>query len=132
MFCNISPHLLKDKSHMVEVQRPINIHQHYHAHIYFDRETVLFATQLCEEIGEKFGLKIGRVHQKLVGPHTRWSCQIVFSQADFDYLIPWLDKQRNGLTVLVHGQTGDNLRDHTEYAYWLGESVLLDLSIFED
>ncbi|MFT7053101.1 MAG: aromatic ring-cleaving dioxygenase [Psychromonas sp.] len=113
-----------------KINRPVNIHQHYHAHIYFDQQTLTFATSLCQQAGELFDLKIGRIHQKAVGPHPMWSCQISFTEQDFDKLIPWLDAQRNGLTIFVHGNTGDDLRDHTEYAYWLGESVKLNLSMF--
>ncbi|WDE14261.1 DOPA 4,5-dioxygenase family protein [Thalassomonas haliotis] len=109
---------------------PVNIHQAYHAHVYFEQETLHQATCLCEQAGERFGLKIGRVHQKLVGPHPKWSCQISFSDTDFDEFIPWLDENRKQLTVLVHALTGHDLKDHTEYAYWLGESVALDLSCF--
>lgn len=111
-------------------KRPINIHKGYHAHVYFDQETLGFASELCKEAGEKFGLKVGRVHQKLVGPHTKWSCQITFSHKDFDEFIPWLDENRGRLSVLVHALTGDNLADHTKYAYWLGDSVEINLHGF--
>jgi len=113
-----------------KIKRPVNIHQHYHAHVYFDQQTLAFATHLCQQAGEFFDLKIGRIHQKAVGPHPRWSCQISFTNRDFDKLIPWLDEHRNGLNIFVHGNTGDDLRDHTEYAYWLGESVELNLAMF--
>jgi len=66
-----------------------------------------------------------------VGPHLKWSCQILFTNQNFDKLIPWLDAQRNGLTILVHADSGDDLMDHTEYAYWFGESVELNLSVFQ-
>lgn len=112
---------------MSNPKRPVNIHKGYHAHVYFDQETVDFASRLCSEAGEKFGLKVGRVHQKLVGPHTRWSCQITFSHKSFDAFIPWLDEHRGGLSVLVHALTGDDLEDHTKYAYWLGDRVELNL-----
>lgn len=59
---------------------PVNLHQQYHAHVYFDA------------------------------------------------LIPWLDEHRDGLSVLVHADTGDDILDHTEYVYWLGEPVEIDLS----
>ncbi|MFT6140487.1 MAG: DOPA 4,5-dioxygenase [Psychromonas sp.] len=113
-----------------EIKRPINIHKYYHAHIYFDPQTLTFATSLCQQAGELFDLKVGRIHQKAVGPHPMWSCQISFTDRDFDKFILWLDAQRNGLTIFVHGNTGDNLKDHTEYAYWLGESVELNLAMF--
>ena len=108
-------------------KRPVNIHKGYHAHVYFDSQTLDFATELCQTAGKKFGLKIGRVHQKLIGPHPRWSCQITFGRGSFAEFIPWLDQQRGELTVLVHALTGDDYIDHTQYAYWLGDSVELNL-----
>ena len=116
---------------MNEVRRPVNSHKGYHAHVYFERETLEFATSLCEQAGELFGLKIGRIHQKPIGPHMKWSCQITFASKHFEEFIPWLNNNRNGLTVFVHGLTGDDLKDHTEYAYWLGDSVELNLSAFD-
>jgi aromatic ring-cleaving dioxygenase len=71
------------------------------------------------------------VHEKNVGPHPRWSCQLAFAADQFDSLIPWLDEQRNGLDVFVHGLSGDELKDHTDYAYWLGNEWALDLSMFK-
>ena len=115
---------------MTEIKRPINIHKNYHAHVYFDSQTLQFASNLCEQAGKLFDLKVGIVHQKPVGPHPKWSCQISFSDKNFDQLIPWLSDNRNGLTVFVHAQTGDDLKDHTDYAYWLGDNVQLNLSIF--
>lgn len=111
-----------------EPKRPVNVHQAYHAHIYFDADTVGFVEQLTTDIARQFDLQVGRIHQKLVGPHTRWSVQILFSDKDFDRFVPWLDQQRKDLTVLVHGQTGDAIQDHTEFAYWLGDSVAIDLN----
>jgi aromatic ring-cleaving dioxygenase len=110
---------------------PVNIHQNYHAHAYFNAETLDFATKLCLQAGELFHLKIGRIHQKPIGPHPQWSCQMLFNNTQFDTLIPWLDKYRDQLSVLIHALSGDNLKDHTDYAYWLGSSHELKLSIFE-
>lgn len=60
------------------------------------------------------------------------SCQIAFTSKDFESLVTWLDENRAGLTVFVHALTGDYLKDHTDYAYWLGDSVELDLSLFSN
>jgi DOPA 4,5-dioxygenase len=108
-------------------QYPVNVHKAYHAHIYFDKNTLEHATTLSNQAGKLFGLEIGRVHQKPVGPHPMWSCQILFHRMQFDELIPWLNENRKGLTVFVHPLTGDDILDHTKYAYWLGESVELNL-----
>lgn len=116
---------------MKEIKRPVNSHRAYHAHVYFDAQTLEFASRLVHEAGERFPVKIGRVHEKLVGPHPKWSCQIKFTSHDFDQLVPWLDENRNGLSVLVHALSGDEIEDHTLYAYWLGDSLKLDLSVFD-
>lgn len=108
-------------------RRPVNLHAAYHAHVYFDADTVQQARALCEEAGQRFRVAVGRVHEKNVGPHPRWSCQIAFSAAQFDQLVSWLDAHRGGLDILVHGLGGDVIQDHTEYAYWLGNDWPLDL-----
>lgn len=111
-------------------KRPVNAHDAYHAHVYYDQHTVEQAAQFCKEAGERFNLKVGRMHQALVGPHPKWSCQITFFADDFDVLVPWLDENRPGLTILIHALTGDDLKDHTEHASFLGDRVALNLSMF--
>jgi len=115
---------------MKEMNYPINIHDVYHAHVYFEQATLEFAADLCKRAGDLFTLNVGRVHQKTVGPHPKWSCQITFSSTDFAELVPWLEHNRQGLSVLVHALTGDDLKDHTKYAYWLGNEVELNLALF--
>ncbi|MEF1254968.1 MULTISPECIES: DOPA 4,5-dioxygenase family protein [unclassified Vibrio] len=55
---------------------------------------------------------------------------VSFTDKDFNNLIPWLDQQRNGHSILIHGVTGDDLKDHTDYADWLGDAIDLNLTIF--
>jgi aromatic ring-cleaving dioxygenase len=111
-------------------QRPTNVHAQYHAHVYFDADSVDRATELCQTAAARFGAAMGRVHRKLVGPHPQWSCQLAFDAQQFDTLIPWLDAHRGGLSVLVHGLSGNDLRDHTTHASWLGEPHRLNLEMF--
>ena len=115
---------------MAEPKRPVNAHKAYHAHIYFDADTLPLVERLAQAIENQLRLRVGRIHQRPVGPHPCWSVQITFAHKDFDRFIPWLDAERQGLSVLVHAQTGDDLKDHTEYAYWLGDSVPLKLDMF--
>ena len=112
-------------------QRPQNLYSQYHAHVYFDETSTEQARELCQNAATLFGVTMGRVHQKLVGPHPHWSCQLAFDSIQFDVLIPWLDKHRDGLSILVHGQTGTSIKDHTAHASWLGEPATLNLSHFE-
>lgn len=104
----------------------------WHAHIYFDVETVDQARDLCERARDTFGVSMGRMHKKTVGPHPMWSCQLAFAPEKFGNLIPWLGQQRNGLTVFIHAITGDDLDDHTNGAMWMGSMLELNLSVFED
>ena len=111
-------------------QRPENLYPRYHAHVYFGPSTVAQARALCEEAGRLFAVTVGRVHEREVGPHPHWSCQLAFDSAEFDRLIPWLDRHREGLDVLVHGDTGDDLANHTRHASWLGQEAPLKLDMF--
>lgn len=112
-------------------RRPVNAHPAYHAHVYFDEASVAQARALCEEAGRRFGVAVGRVHERKVGPHPRWSCQLAFAADRFDEVVPWLDAHRGDLDVFVHGLSGDDLEDHTENAYWLGNEWPLDLAMFQ-
>jgi aromatic ring-cleaving dioxygenase len=108
---------------------PVNIHPAYHAHVYFDADTVDRARALCQEAGRLFKVSVGRVHEKAIGPHVRWSCQLEFLASEFGKIVPWLDERREGLDVFVHGLSGDGLKDHTDYAYWLGNEWPLNLGL---
>ncbi|NRB33002.1 MAG: DOPA 4,5-dioxygenase family protein, partial [Rhizobiaceae bacterium] len=90
--------------------------QEFHGHVYFDEATVQQAVNLCEKAEDLFDIKMGRVHEKLVGPHPMWSCQLAFSADVFGQIMPWLAVNRNGLIIFTHPETGDVVKDHTEHA----------------
>lgn len=102
----------------------------YHAHVYFDAATRKQAEQLCADAGRTFGIKVGRMHDKPVGPHPRGSCQLTVPADQFATVMPWLIENRRGLTVFTHAETGNALKDHTDHVLWLGPSEPLDLSGF--
>ena len=49
----------------------------FHAHIYYNSETLDQARALVEKVSKKQGVQIGRMHEKPVGPHPTWSCQLL-------------------------------------------------------
>lgn len=102
----------------------------YHAHVYFGESTVEEAKALCEEAGKKFGVTVGRMHSKAIGPHPSWSCQLAFDRSNHTDLLTWLALNRGNLTILIHPLTGNDLKDHTDYASWMGEPQALKLDIF--
>ena len=102
----------------------------YHAHIYFDKDTLQQAIRLCEQARDEMGTTMGRVHQKPVGPHSQWSCLLTFPAERISQLLPWLILNRNGLTVFLHPETGNDLADHTDHVVWLGENKPLKIDQF--
>ena len=102
----------------------------FHAHVYFDRAQRVAAIDLRREIGRLFALPVGAVFDRPVGPHSKGTFQVVFQLEDFGRLVPWLMQHRGDLDVLVHGDTGDDLVDHTQYVIWLGTPQDLDTDMF--
>ncbi len=100
----------------------------FHAHVYFDADSLERAETLCRRAARELPVRMGRVHRKPVGPHPRWSCRLALAPEHFGQVVPWLLTHRDGLTVFVHAETGDDLLDHTEHAMWMGSPERLDLS----
>ena len=103
----------------------------FHAHVYFDQASINEARQLCEIASSRFGVKMGRVHEKPVGPHPRWSCQLSIPAELFGQVVPWLSVKRGDLTIFIHGQSDDAYKDHTQHAMWMGEMLELKLDQFK-
>lgn len=104
--------------------------QGYHAHVYFDESSQDQAQALCETAAKEFGVSMGRMHTRPVGPHPLPSCQLGATPAQFEKLLPWLALNRDGLIVFAHPETGDHLVDHRDHGIWLGAGLEVDLSIF--
>jgi DOPA 4,5-dioxygenase len=110
-------------------ERPVS---GFHAHVYFGPSTLAQARELCEEAARRFPLQMGRMHERPVGPHPDWSCQLSFGPDAFAEVVPWLALHRNGLVVFVHPLTGNELLDHRDHAIWMGQIRPLDLSALSD
>lgn len=103
----------------------------WHAHVYFDADTVGKAREICADCRDAFGIEMGRVHERPVGPHPDWSCQLSVPVEKLAEVISWLALNRSGLVVFIHPNTGSALEDHRDRAVWMGAVRPLDLSIFE-
>lgn len=84
----------------------------FHAHIYYDLKT--------REMAE-------RVHHALTDqcPHHKSMYQVSFAINQFDRVVPWLMLHRENLDIFIYPNTGDVVADHTDYALWLGEKLLV-------
>ena len=101
----------------------------YHVHVYYDpAATRASAERLRERVAAAFpAAKLGRWHDALVGPHTQSMFQIAFAREMFATFVPWLMLNRDGLTLLLHPDTGDAYVDHTRHAAWFGAVLPLRL-----
>jgi len=106
----------------------------YHAHIYYDptdpasRER---AARLREWVEKKFTVRMGSWHDVPVGPHPQAMYQIAFEPDQFSALVPFLMLNRQGLTVLVHPETGRSRDDHLLHPVWMGAVLTLDASVLK-
>jgi aromatic ring-cleaving dioxygenase len=109
----------------------INQIKNYHIHIYYNELTIELAKKIAQEAAEKFGLSLGRFHEKNVGPHPRWSVQLLVPTNMFSNALSWICLHRQGLTIFTHPNTGYDLEDHRDHAIWMGECLELNLANFK-
>ena len=102
----------------------------FHFHLYYDADEVDHARRIGEAVRDRFGVPMGHLHLRPVGPHPRGSCQLTIPASRFAEVAAWLMLHRQGLTVFAHASTGNDLADHTDHVLWLGPSEPLDLGIF--
>lgn len=100
----------------------------YHAHIYYGAETREVAARVREGLAA-FEVRLGRWHDRPIGPHPQAMYQVAFLPDQFAQVVPWLMLHREGLDVLVHPETGDDVLDHTNHALWLGKKLDLNIEV---
>jgi len=103
----------------------------FHAHIYFDADELSAARALAEQAHQKFGVSVGRFHERPIGPHPRGSCQLTVTPEIFGDFARWAVLNRGGLTIFAHANTGEDLADHVAHVIWFGPSESLDLSVLQ-
>lgn len=105
----------------------------WHAHVYFDAGTRDAAARLREGIAQAFpDAVLGRWHDVPVGPHPQAMYQVAFAPALFPTLVPFIALNREGLTLLVHPETGRQKADHLHHAMWMGAVLPLDASVLPE
>lgn len=105
----------------------------FHAQVYFDPDTEReHALALRAGIGERFGVRLGRVWNRPVGPHSRAMYQVAFAPAVFDVFVPWLMLNNASLSILIHPNTTNPRRDHLEDAVRIGDALPLVGEILPD
>jgi aromatic ring-cleaving dioxygenase len=83
--------------------------------------------RLCAVIGQQFQVQFGGFRDEPVGPQPVANVQVIFAPEQFQLVVEWLMRHRDGLDVLIHPLTDNSLDDHSRYAMWLGSPVPLKL-----
>jgi aromatic ring-cleaving dioxygenase len=104
----------------------------YHVHFYCEVEQVSLAQELRErllvEVPEIEGA--GKVRGHPIGPHPLPMFEAWFASEHLDKVVRWGMANRQGLSVMIHPLSGDDLADHRDHAFWLGATHPLNLDIF--
>jgi DOPA 4,5-dioxygenase len=102
-----------------------------HAHVYYGALQKKIARELRDRVEAEFGglCRVGPLSPPR-GPHLKANFEINFEPELRERLVPWLERNRMSLSVLVHEVRGDDARDHSEHARWLGPKLELDFSAF--
>jgi aromatic ring-cleaving dioxygenase len=92
-------------------------------HIYFQQTSpsqTQYAKDLHERIRREFPeLRIYSVFERPLGPHPIGMFEVnVFTPEQFGAFVSWLVVWRGPLSALIHPNTGDDLRDHSQRATW--------------
>ena len=70
----------------------------YHAHVYYDSETLPVAEKLRETLAANFPVELGRFNGEQVGPHPVPQFQIILKTAQLQTVVPLLMLNREGST----------------------------------
>jgi len=106
----------------------------YHAHVYFEEDQVDQARELYQKIEQSFLLDEVNpygFHAVKIGPHPLPMFEIHFDEESNIKATSWLIQNRRGFSVLIHEDTGDDVKDHSENIFWIGKPVIIDFEFFE-
>jgi DOPA 4,5-dioxygenase len=103
---------------------------YYHAHVYWSSpEQREIAVGLRDQLAA-LDCGLGRVWDEPIGPHPLPMYQVNYCTAIQDSVEQVIESTE--LTVLLHEDTGDDVRDHTTGTRWLGQELELDLAWLEE
>ncbi|MEK6541424.1 MAG: DOPA 4,5-dioxygenase family protein [Pseudomonadota bacterium] len=108
----------------------------FHAHVYYSDAERPAAAALRDELMrlsiEASDLHIpyvGRMVDGPVGPHPIPQFELHFNEVSRAGVIAIISAA--SLRALIHPLTDDDMADHTSLAQWIGDPVVLDLSVLD-
>lgn len=114
-----------------EVGSKIEEMKRLHAHIYFIESDGAKAHTLANKARVTNLFETVDFYDKPVGPHASGMIELHFDDRAVDQVMKWLEIHHGNFSVLIHEDTGDDFRDHTEGIHWLGKPLSIDFGFFE-
>lgn len=105
-----------------EKPRPYTDIKSYHAHFYFDEDSYEKAALVRKWSAERFPVELGNWNMEPRGPHVTPSFYFGFTNDLLPIIVPWLQLNSLGLTILLHPNTDDPRADHLYYTLWVNRS----------
>ena len=102
----------------------------YHAHIYWENEAQRFEALHLREPLREIGCKVGTIHDQPIGPHPLAMYQVNYNSTIAKEVENLLYKAK--LHILLHEDTGDDVRDHTQGTRWIGRPLKLNIAWLEN
>ena len=102
--------------------RPYTDIKSYHAHFYFDEDSYEKAVLVRRWSIERFPVELGNWNLEPRGPHVTPSFYFGFTNDLLPIIVPWLQLNSLGLTILLHPNTDDPRADHLYYTLWVNRS----------
>src|SRR4051812_8926505 len=103
----------------------------FHAHIYFESENLELGLALAERAHSVKLFESVMCHEQPVGPHPTAMIEVQFGEPSYTSVLEWIEANRGSFSVLIHQDTGDDFKDHSEGIQWIGKKLLLDFAFFE-
>jgi aromatic ring-cleaving dioxygenase len=97
----------------------------YHAHVYWQNEDQRRRALTLRQPLTELNCQLGRIWEEAIGPHPFAMYQVNYNSHNSAAVEQLLTEA--GLDVLLHEDTGDDVRDHTKGARWLGHRHQLNI-----
>ena len=111
-----------EENGLPKAPRPYTAIKSYHAHFYFDEDTYEKAALVRKWVIERFPVELGNWNLQPRGPHVTPSFYFGFTNDLLPIVVPWLQLNSLGLTILLHPNTDDPRPDHLYYTLWVNRS----------
>ena len=109
----------------------------YHIHIYGtdapDGSDKMEILELTTKIRTLFPEHVkGIFDVGVVGPHAQANTEIEITKEGFGEIVSWLQMNATqSMSILIHPETEDVLKDHLDSAMWIGKPVAFNDNFFD-